>query len=150
MAPPLPGEAPPQVHALFYRSLATRPMSDLDLHRLAVRAAESNARLGVTGLLLYTRVIEGEGGLFAQWIEGPEARVRALYYDRIAHDPRHTDCEVVFDGPAREATGHDERQFSRWGMSGIVERPGLFPVSLESFLERVPMYLYDPATRSYV
>jgi hypothetical protein len=48
-------------------------------------ARMANARLGITGALYLSQ------GRFAQYLEGEENVVAALY-ERIRYDPRHTDC----------------------------------------------------------
>ena len=84
-------------YALLYRSRAVRPLTETDLAQLALRSASQNASDAVTGLLLYAEPV-GSEGLFVQWVEGAESAVVALY-ERIREDPRHTDCEVIAEGP---------------------------------------------------
>ncbi len=58
---------------LTYVSTATRPFSKTDLSELMTESHENNARLGLTGMLLY------KDGNFMQVLEGEEGDVRALY-----------------------------------------------------------------------
>lgn len=67
---------------LIYYSTAQREMSEADLLALLATSRERNARLGITGMLLYG------GGVFLQVLEGPAAAVEQLY-TRLARDPRH-------------------------------------------------------------
>lgn len=64
-------------------------------------ARANNARLGITGMLLYA------DGNFVQIIEGPEDAVDALYA-KISRDPRHTALLKALDGPIAE------RRFADW------------------------------------
>ena len=86
-----------------YFSSAIRPFDNDQLVQLLVRAREKNARLQITGLLLY------KGGNFMQVLEGEEARVRALF-DVINADPRHRGTEVILEEPT------DHRVFGDWSM----------------------------------
>ncbi|WP_210517394.1 BLUF domain-containing protein [Hymenobacter terricola] len=99
------------IYRVLYRSRATRHFSAGQLQELLAQARPENARLAVSGMLLYSE------GMFVQAIEGPEEAVRALYA-RIEQDPRHTRVETVSEGlmPAR--------QFAEWSMDfGVVEGP---------------------------
>jgi hypothetical protein len=88
--------------ALVYVSTAARPFSSAELERLLRTSRENNARLGITGMLLY------EGGTFIQQLEGEEAVVRGLF-QTIRDDTRHRDVTLIHAGPA-------ERRFSEWTM----------------------------------
>lgn len=88
---------------LLYVSAAREPFGKAQLIELLEKARSKNARLGITGMLLY------KGGDFMQLLEGDEASVRALF-DTIRRDPRHQHCLVVFE----EAVG--ERLFADWAM----------------------------------
>ncbi|WBA44067.1 BLUF domain-containing protein [Hymenobacter canadensis] len=99
------------VYRMLYRSRATHHLSAVQLQELMVQARAKNARLVVSGMLLYSE------GMFVQVLEGPEEAVRALYA-RIEQDPRHTRLQTVSEGlqPAR--------QFAEWSMDfGVVEGP---------------------------
>jgi hypothetical protein len=66
-------------------------------------ARANNARLGITGMLLYA------DGNFVQLIEGPDNAVDALYA-RISRDPRHTSLLKALDRPITE------RHYADWTM----------------------------------
>ncbi|MEM1116674.1 MAG: BLUF domain-containing protein, partial [Bacteroidota bacterium] len=115
-------------------------LSEAEVGALAKRSAAANRERDITGLLLYTSVSPHRGGLFMQWLEGPREAVEALYHQRIALDRRHTDCEVLYEGASTPLTGTDARVLPTWSMRPVVERIGLFPTSVEAFLERLPLY----------
>lgn len=91
------------VYQLVYASTAARPMREDDLLDLLRTAREKNARLEVTGLLLY------RNGAFLQVLEGDQETVDALYAT-IRADPRHTDVIQLL--------AHDipHREFPDWAM----------------------------------
>jgi hypothetical protein len=116
------------LYTLLYRSRAVRALDAHDLLRLLMVALRHNARDGITGVLLYgpleplpdaktdlmmlSSVIPFDGpGAFVQWLEGPEADVRALYFDRISQDTRHTDLELLETGTSTH------RLFPHWAMA---------------------------------
>ena len=88
---------------LTYVSSATRPFSRSDLDGLLATSRDNNARLGITGMLLY------KDGNFMQVLECEEEDVRALY-QKITGDPRHKGEMVLLEHHAQE------RQFSGWSM----------------------------------
>lgn len=95
--------------AFGYLSTPTAPFSDRDLSDLLLSARRFNSARQVTGKLLVLE--EGvEITQFAQWIEGPRDRL-ASCIERIRADPRHTDFEVVHDGPV------EARRFPYWDMA---------------------------------
>jgi signal transduction histidine kinase len=65
-----------------YSSQATSSFREQDLPQLLSKAREANARVGVTGILLYIK------GSFFQVLEGDTEAVEATY-GKIAVDPRH-------------------------------------------------------------
>lgn len=97
------------VYRIIYRSRAVHRLSPAQLQELLDQAHQGNARLLVTGLLLYSE------GTFVQVLEGPEEAVRTLYA-KIHQDSRHTQVEMVVEGLL------PTRQFDEWSMDyGIVE-----------------------------
>jgi len=88
---------------LVYISSAVRLFSDEELKELLRLSRINNARLGVTGMLLYDR------GNFIQLLEGPGANVDKLY-ERIRADPRHTRMSTLLQGPL------EKRQFETLAM----------------------------------
>jgi hypothetical protein len=89
---------------LLYLSSAVTKFSDLELMELLAKARENNARLGVTGMLLY------HDGNFLQVLEGNEAVVRPLF-EKISQDPRHKSVVNLIEKPLVE------RQFGEWSMA---------------------------------
>ena len=76
---------------LTYFSSAARLFGQSDLKRLLEISRLKNARIGITGLLLY------RDGHFLQYLEGPEDAVQATY-DRIGLDTRHKNPRIVASG----------------------------------------------------
>jgi hypothetical protein len=62
-----------QLAAIAYVSSATSDLSVADLEALLLSARAQNARARITGVLLH------HDGSFFQYLEGPEAEVRAVY-----------------------------------------------------------------------
>jgi len=106
-------------HELIYVSLATREMSPEDLIELLQQSREKNARLNVTGLLVYHR------REFMQLLEGSKADIFSLY-DTICRDDRNQQNRLLWDGPMTQ------RAFADWSMAFIA------PDKLD--LERMPAY----------
>jgi hypothetical protein len=89
---------------LVYVSSATTLFSDRELDEILVTSRENNARLNISGMLLY------KGGNLMQVLEGEEAKVRTLYA-KITADRRHNGFIILCDGYQAE------RQFSDWTMA---------------------------------
>ena len=70
------------MYQLIYLSSATEMFTKEKLLALLEQSRPNNARLGITGILLYSN------GNFMQTLEGEEPIVNALF-KRIARDPRH-------------------------------------------------------------
>jgi len=94
---------------LTYVSRETVRLSPDELGLLARTSARENARLGVTGVLLYA------DGYFLQRLEGPKGDLLALYR-RIQRDPRH-DVLLLTD-----VQDLPERLFDGWGMALVDAR----------------------------
>lgn len=92
------------LYYLVYVSSAVVPFSAAELVDLLERSRENNARLGISGMLLY------KGANMMQVLEGEEATVRALYA-KIAADPRHKGLIVLMEGRL------DRREFTDWSMA---------------------------------
>lgn len=88
---------------LVYVSSATELFSYSELVDLLAKSREKNARLGITGMLLY------RDGNFVQVLEGEPAAVDSLYAT-IARDPRHTGAIVLL---RQEKAA---REFPEWSM----------------------------------
>jgi hypothetical protein len=92
------------MYYLLYASSASRPFSEAELLELLAKARENNARLDITGMLLY------KDGNFMQALEGEESAVKALY-EKISRDPRHKGVLSFIQGRTAE------RQFPDWSMA---------------------------------
>lgn len=91
------------MYSLTYVSSAVHPFSEDELVDLLAVSRHNNARLGITGMLLY------KDGNFMQVLEGEEEAVRGLY-EKIGSDPRHR-------GEIALQKGHSEgRHFPGWEM----------------------------------
>lgn len=105
-APPAPAPRladPGPLLSYAYVSVPVRRFPRAELVELLNVSRRNNARIGVTGMLLY------KGGVFMQALEGPEAAVRALQ-ERIGRDPRHRSVITVLEDWT------EERQFGDWMM----------------------------------
>jgi hypothetical protein len=87
-----------------YTSTATRHLTEDDLAELLRQCLRNNARVGLTGLLLY------RDGRFMQVLEGPDDAVRDVFAV-IAADDRHSEVRLLLD------EGITERAFPDWGMA---------------------------------
>lgn len=85
-----------------------------ELDSILKSARENNARLNVTGALLYS------SGSFAQVLEGPVNAVCAVF-EKIQRDMRHSEVTVLYNGPS------DGRKFPDWsmGFAGSVKGDGI-------------------------
>ena len=90
-------------YSLAYESQASVPLTAPDLLELLDWSRGKNARLGVTGVLLYRH------GTFLQVLEGPHAQVDDLYAT-IARDPRHHSVSTLL------AEERSARRFPDWTM----------------------------------
>ena len=110
---------------LLYRSKATNTLGSLHLFNMLSEARAKNARLGITGHLLYTEEV------FVQCIEGPPEVVDSLWRS-LQRDQRHHDLELLARGPL------DKRRFNDWSMAfssypslNRFNMPGFFVVDKE-------------------
>ena len=93
------------LYHLIYQSQALVPFTASELEALLYQARAYNRQVHVTGLLLHS-----PDGRFLQILEGEDADVRELYYQRILSDPRHYQCQVLGEGNCAE------RSFADWNM----------------------------------
>lgn len=91
---------------LIYTSQSTQVVSNESLQKLASVSARNNAATGLTGLLLY-----GSGN-FLQVLEGRKPVIEMLY-KRIRIDPRHDQCELIYQGE------REGRLFPNWNMGAL-------------------------------
>ena len=89
--------------SIVYSSSASESFSEASLPDLLVQSRENNARLGLTGLLLY------RDGHFLQLLEGDDDIVRDRI-DVITHDARHQHVRILLEDAI------DARQFPDWTM----------------------------------
>lgn len=94
---------PSQLIHCVYASAAIRDFTAAELKDLLHVARENNARLGLTGMLLYAE------GSFFQVLEGPAQVVEELYAS-IERDPRHEQITMIIKEPI------PKRSFDAWTM----------------------------------
>ncbi|MBC7792675.1 MAG: BLUF domain-containing protein [Clostridia bacterium] len=97
-----------------YTSIAVQRFSAAALDALLVGARANNARIGISGILLYKE------GSFMQLLEGEESAVEMLS-DRIASDVRHTRVAWVYKQYL------ETRLFPDWSM-GFRDLEQNFPI----------------------
>jgi uncharacterized membrane protein (DUF373 family) len=88
---------------ISYISKATKSMTQDDLEAILRSSRENNARLGITGMLLYGNKT------FVQILEGEENSVNELM-SLIKKDPRHTDFHVL------KKKTIERREYADWSM----------------------------------
>lgn len=88
---------------ITYLSSATRAMSQGDLEDILRTARDNNARLGITGMLLYGNKT------FIQILEGEESVVDELV-KTIKRDPRHTNFQILKKKPI------EQHEYADWSM----------------------------------
>ena len=88
---------------LVYVSYASHKMSADELKGLLEQSRENNAKIDVTGMLLY------RDGFFIQALEGEETIIMPLY-EKIAQDKRHKNIMLVYKSEI------EERSFDKWAM----------------------------------
>lgn len=93
-----------ELHELIYVSVATREMSHADLTALLDQSREKNARLKITGLLVYYR------GEFAQMLEGSKSDVFSMY-ETICRDARNHQNRLLWNGRI------EQRALADWSMA---------------------------------
>lgn len=94
---------PAKLSHLIYASTAVPGLDASDLKSILQAARSNNARLSVTGMLLYT------SGSFFQVLEGDESVLMDLF-SLISLDPRHRNVSQIIKEPIAE------RAFSEWTM----------------------------------
>lgn len=117
---------------LIYASAAQTLLDPLQLGAILEVARRNNARLKVTGILLYHE------GSFFQVLEGEAETVNALYA-RIRQDPRHRGVVEL----SRRAV--EQASFGAWSMGFVAldprllrELPGRHGLSSNGSLEHEP------------
>ena len=98
---------------LVYTSRSIRPPEEADLVALLEAARDNNARLGVTGVLVY-----GDER-FVQVLEGEDEAVHEVF-SHIATDRRHYAVQILADEPiVRRAYAHWSMGFRRTGSEAL-------------------------------
>ncbi len=92
------------IHYLIYVSSAVKPMSEQEIQDILVPARIKNARLQITGLLVY------RSGNFIQYIEGSQESIQSLYQS-LCKDIRHRDMTVLDENTV------NVRLFGDWEMA---------------------------------
>lgn len=90
-------------HRLVYVSTAIEKFSEAQLQQILSVSRENNAKLNVTGVLLY------DDGNILQVLEGEKNTLRQLY-GKITQDHRHYGCIILQDTPS------ETRSFENWSM----------------------------------
>lgn len=90
-------------YCLTYFSSAVSSTTEPVIIEIVNLSREKNARLDITGVLLYIN------GRIVQVLEGQQQAVENLY-ESIKADPRHTDVRTVISQPI------GQRLFSHWSM----------------------------------
>ncbi|QJD79424.1 BLUF domain-containing protein [Spirosoma rhododendri] len=90
-------------YCITYFSSAVETTTEQIVVDIVDFSRDKNARLGITGVLLYIN------GHIVQVLEGQQQAVEALY-NSIQADPRHTDVRTVIHRPITQ------RLFSHWYM----------------------------------
>jgi hypothetical protein len=115
------------MHELFYCSMATREMPDADILDILKVSREKNARLKVTGLLVYQKRTRE----FMQVLEG-EKQVIFDLLETIKADKKHLSLQLIYEGEI------PERSFKDWSM-GFADLESVDKSKLEGisdFLEK--------------
>jgi hypothetical protein len=96
---------------LTFVSRAPLPLGEIDLAAIRASSQRHNARLGLTGLMIYR-----EGRFFAT-LEGPE-RALLRRMEVIITDPRHVDLRILNE---RRITA---RRFENWSLAVLPSSAG--------------------------
>jgi len=115
--------------AIVYRSRAVEVFSDIDLFYLLAHARENNAKLGLSGIVIYDR------GHFFQWLEGNDEPLGRVW-NAIRADPRHTDVQVLIDQQI------PTRLFAGWSMQ-FAHRDRQHETIVDGFIVAEPSLLDD-------
>jgi len=107
------------IRRIVYLSKASYPMRRIDLRSINFISSTNNAKVGITGLLMYS------AGNFMQALEGRSAVVGEVL-ERIRLDERHVKLRVLVDEQDQQ------RIFGSWAM-GLLDLTGMKDVSLDRF-----------------
>ncbi len=98
---------------LIYISASTVEFTTQDLTNLLTKAREKNAKVDVSGMLIYHE------GSFFQVLEGPEEEVYRVY-DLISDDQRHSEVRLLLKSTV------EKRSFQNWSMGFVKTDRALF------------------------
>lgn len=90
-------------HCIYCSASTSVELSRDELDRLLAACRDNNARVGITGMLLY------QNRSFFQVLEGDRTAVESLY-GKIAHDKRHARVKKIIAEPIQD------RDFGAWTM----------------------------------
>ncbi len=96
----------PDVCLIYTSVVSGRDPTFSELASILRAASSNNSKLGVTGVLCYSR------GKFMQALEGDRGTVNRLYR-KISMDPRHRDCDVLSCHEIRSP------RFAEWSMRHV-------------------------------
>ena len=120
------------IYRLMYISTGRKIFGTDELREFVDVCIKNNAEINVTGMLLYVN------GNFLQLLEGRQEDVKALFYDRIALDKRHSGAFVLWQSEV------SERVFPDWAMGLKTVDPeknddiaGLFKLSHGELKEKI-------------
>lgn len=115
------------IHRLVYLSDARAGLKTDDLSMILEKARQNNARLGLTGILLF------HDGRFFQVLEGEMATVMTCF-NKIMQDERHTAVSILTAGPA------EMRAFPGWrmGYANMEELPAQARSAAFSIYDLIP------------
>lgn len=99
---------PSSLYSLVYTSMASRPLSKIDLEYILDKARKRNIEEQVTGLLLFT------DGKFMQYLEGPQTAVLKIF-DSIKKSSLHKQITEV----SRQTV--DTREYGDWSMAFLAD-----------------------------
>jgi hypothetical protein len=119
----------PSLSAIVYRSRAIVPFSDTDLFYLLAHARENNAKLGLSGIIVYDR------GQFFQWLEGHDEPLGRMW-NKIRDDDRHSEVQVLIDQQI------PTRLFAGWSMQ-FAHRDRQHESIVDGFVVAEPSVLDD-------
>ncbi len=130
------------MHHLVYTSAANVFLNEDEMRRVLGHWRANNARLGITGVLLYCE------GQILQVLEGEAASVHALFAN-IAADVRHRSVNKLADGPVQcrvfadwsiRFQTVDTADFTRFvrGLDAASDHTSGLAALLESFMAQGP------------
>lgn len=117
------------VRRIVYLSTANGMPEDSDLFALLESARRSNARSGISGVLLYG------SGSFLQVLEGTSPSIDDVF-ETIKQDPRHRNVIEVLNEEV------DRAAFGKWSMA-FVQQQSMMPVDQQAFIDLRESVLSD-------